>query len=131
MMTGNSGAPLCWQSGAVTQSAVANPPIRVPEIPPLVLSGGVFVDCHRAAPIDTLLLSRVLIKRAAVAVRFDGKPEKIPTLIFSEGGHDVFPDDPTPVAFRRHPYRPDNSARDGGPGHRTPLRQGRPPAHQQ
>jgi hypothetical protein len=34
------------------------------------------------------------------------------TLNFTEGDHDVFPDDPAPVAFRRHPYRPDNSARD-------------------
>jgi integrase len=40
-------------------------------------------------------------------------------LRFTEGDDDVFPDDPAPVAFRRHPHRPDNSARDGGAGHDT------------
>ena len=37
--------------------------------------------------------------------------KKCVTLSFTEGDHDVFPDDPAPVVFRPHPYCPDNLRR--------------------
>src|SRR5262249_51719803 len=76
---------------------------------------------------DLLLFAKHLF---AAAIRWQTEEIWSP-LSFTEGDHDVFPDDPAPVAFRRHPYRPDNSARDGGAVHRTPLCRGQSAAHQQ
>ena len=52
-----------------------------------------------------ILINRFNNKRLASIAEANRK--NLLTLSFTEGDHDVFPDDPAPAAFRRHPDRPE------------------------
>src|SRR5262249_12330273 len=110
---------------SLESSAIFFQPLGEPSINPGCRISHFLVALPRTR--DLLLFAKHLF---AAAMRWQTEEIWSP-LSFTEGDHDVFPDDPAPVAFRRHPYRPDNSARDGGAVHRTPLCRGQSAAHQQ